>query len=304
MKKAVLIFVVFILCVSAIFAGCFRGKPVNKEIPKFQMNKQNAKAAILSDAPEASPIRSSIPPSKSSAEKSPSAPTLEQELLSKNMAPVKNAIPTRVPILIYHSISDIPIGLRQLSVSEKDFEKQIRYIKEQGYTPIFFSELKDFKTFKKPVIITFDDGYEDNYSKAYTVLKKYSCKATIFLIANTIDKPGYLSKKEIAEMKGLVSFQSHTLSHHELDKVSNTRLEKELVQSREIISAITEEPVYVLSYPCGAFNGRVLKAAERCYDYAVSTKYGYYKADSGRFNIHRIQILRSFSPSDFASAIR
>lgn len=269
------------------------------------MNRQSEKAALSSNAPGASPIRSSISsPSKPSAEKSPSASTLEQELLSENKAPDKNGTPTRVPILIYHSISDIPIGLKQLSVSAKDFEKQIRYIKEQGYTPIFFSELKDFKIFRKPIIITFDDGYKDNFSKAYPILKEYSCKATIFLIANTINKPGYLSENEIAEMKRLVSFQSHTLSHPELDKVSNMRLEKELMQSKEIISAITKEPVYVLSYPCGAFNGRVLKAAERYYDYAVSTKYGYYKADSGRFNIHRIQILRSFSPSDFASAIR
>lgn len=298
MKKAVLIFVVLILCISAFFSGCTQGKPVSKEMPKFQMNKQNEKA-VLSSPPGASPIRFSIPPSsKYSEEKLSSEPTLGQKLLTENKMPDKNAVPTRVPILIYHSISDIPIGLKQLSVCERDFEKQISYIKEQGYTPIFFSELKDFKTFRKPIIITFDDGYEDNYSKAYPILIKYNCKATIFLIANTINKPGYLSEKEIAEMEGLVSFQSHTLSHPELDKVSNKRLEKELMQSKEIISAITKEPVYVLSYPCGAFNSRVLKAAERCYDYAVSTKYGYYKTDSGHFNIHRIQIRRSFSLSN------
>jgi hypothetical protein len=80
-------------------------------------------------------------------------------------------IPSRVPILYYHSISDQPVGIRELSVATKDFEAQMRYLAKNGYTAIDFAELDHFTSFEKPVIITLDDGYADNYTNAYPVLK-------------------------------------------------------------------------------------------------------------------------------------
>lgn len=80
-----------------------------------------------------------------------------------------------------------------LTVSENRFEEQVKAMVESGYTPVFFQDLIDYvdtekQLPEKPVCITFDDGYLDNYTYAFPILKKYNCKATIFVIGSSIGK--------------------------------------------------------------------------------------------------------------------
>jgi peptidoglycan/xylan/chitin deacetylase (PgdA/CDA1 family) len=116
----------------------------------------------------------------------------------------------RVLILLYHSVNDSPIGMPDLTVTTAAFEEQMRYLSEHGYTAIDFSEIGKLPQNKKPVIITFDDGYADNYTNAYPILKKYHIRATVFLIAKAVGARGFLTQDEMKEMGDLVSFQSHT----------------------------------------------------------------------------------------------
>ena len=112
-----------------------------------------------------------------------------------------------LPILLYHSVNDTPVGLPELTVSSESFEQQMKYLSDNGYTPIYFNEIKNCAKVEKPILITFDDGYSDNFTCAYPILKKYNCKATVFMIANKIGRNGFLSKEQLQSMGILYQFK-------------------------------------------------------------------------------------------------
>ncbi len=212
-------------------------------------------------------------------------------------------IPACVPILMYHSVGDTPVGVELLSVKTTDFETQIKYLSDNGYTALSFDELKTAGNYKKPIIITFDDGYADNYENAYPILKKYNFKATIFIVSSYINSPGFLSESQIPEMMDLISFQSHTVSHKPLVEFNESDLELELSASKDKISGITHKPVFVISYPNGSYDKQVADTASKYYDYALTTKFGYYFSNSPKYKIERIAVSRSESLEDFVSML-
>ncbi|HDR6247706.1 TPA: polysaccharide deacetylase family protein [Bacillus cereus] len=184
-----------------------------------------------------------------------------------------------VPILMYHAIGEPPAGtpknMTGWYVSKEKFKEQMEYLKKHNYTFITFDELKKSKNHKKPILITFDDGYANNM-EAFKILKslkdnKFEPKATLFMIASLINQPDYLSANQLKEMSGsgIFSIQSHTVSHINLTE-PNINFQLEYGQAKRIISNITEKEVYVLSYPFGAFNQNSLKEAKHYYKYAVT----------------------------------
>ena len=151
--------------------------------------------------------------------------------------------PRAVPVLNYHQV-EVKDG-NPLTLHPEQFEAQMAYLKEEGYTTVTIDELMDAcengaALPEKPVVITFDDGYEDNYEYAYPILQKYGFKATIFLIYDLTDAyPGYLTWNEIAEMKasGLMRFESHTMTHANLSKLTaEADLRHEIADSQRLLS--------------------------------------------------------------------
>jgi len=208
-----------------------------------------------------------------------------------------------VIILAYHAVNNNIKGIEELFVKPEEFYKQIEYMSKRKYTPLHFNEVSSYWKYKKPVIITFDDGYVDNYHIAYPILKKFNFKATVFMVAGYVNKPGYLNEAQIKEMKDIISFQSHTLSHPELDKLNEEELENEFVESKAIIEEITGEPVYTIAYPYGCYNQKVADIAAKHYSYAVNTKKGVYDGLAGNYEINRICICRSNQFGDFMRLI-
>ncbi|MEL7598058.1 MAG: polysaccharide deacetylase family protein, partial [Clostridiaceae bacterium] len=109
-----------------------------------------------------------------------------------------------VPVLMYHSIGyekDNPVRL-----PVENLEKQMKYLKDNNYTTLSLDELYDYFENNKPIpeksiVLTFDDGYLDNYTKLYPVLKKYGLKGTIFVITKAIDKEkDYLLSSQLKEL--------------------------------------------------------------------------------------------------------
>lgn len=207
--------------------------------------------------------------------------------------------PINIPVLMYHSINNNAIGIDDLSVTSKLFEEQMQYLSNNGYTPIYFDQIKQASQYKKPILITFDDGYEDNYTNAYPILKNYNFNATIFMITKAIDQIGYLSKSQIQEMGDLISFQSHTVDHVKLNRFSLKKINFECAESKNTLSQITGKPVYVISYPNGCFNDGVINIASKYYSYGVTTLVGFNTSSTEKFEIRRFGISRSYDMNKF-----
>ncbi len=202
----------------------------------------------------------------------------------------------QVPILMYHYIrnaeGESELG-KNLSVSPENFDRQIKYLKDDNYQSIILSDLADpeRKTLskiyfqkQKPIVLTFDDGYEDAYIAALPVLKKHQFVGTFFLINNFIDKEGRLKNWQIEEMKAAgMEFGSHTLSHPDLTKIS-------IDEAREQISASKGEST-TFCYPAGKYNQDVINLVQEAgYKIAVTTKIGIARETSPVLELPRIRV--------------
>lgn len=211
--------------------------------------------------------------------------------------------PVFVPVLMYHSVSETPIGDPALSVRPAEFAAQMQALADGGFTPITFDELADAAKFQKPILITFDDGYRDNFTEAYPILKKHGFHATVFLISGDIGAPNFINGGDILAMSDLVSFQSHTVRHYRLPDLSEDDAALELRQSKETIEALTGKRVIALSYPEGRYNRAVRRLARKYYDCAVTTKCGYWHSGADRYSIRRLAVGRGMKPACFQALI-
>jgi peptidoglycan/xylan/chitin deacetylase (PgdA/CDA1 family) len=209
-----------------------------------------------------------------------------------------------VPILTYHCIDDNIFGVQNLFISPGVFDRQMRFLKDAGYTPIIFEQIESAKNIRKPVLITFDDGYENNYTNAYPILKKYKFRATIFLISNAIGNQHFLNKSEISKMGDLINFQDHTLNHPNLANVDKNRIGKEISQSKAALQSMVNNKIFVLAYPYGSYNMDVLGAAKKYYKYALAIDRGiFYESKGNYYELRRIMVFRETSMQSFVKAL-
>lgn len=231
---------------------------------------------------------------------------------SFSLAPAYAAIPAtlHVPILMYHYIRDYqnprdPLG-ENLSVSPSLFAQQMRYLSSHGYTPITLDTLAAIYAGKaqapaKPIVLTFDDGYEDLYTAAFPVLQRYDFHAVSFVITGFVGRPGYLSWKNIKHMQasGLVTIEAHTVHHTDLPAVSYQQALDELITSKKTLQAETGSPVNFIAYPFGATDATVESAVQKAgYVGALGTWYA--KAGAISFDMPRVRIPGGISLADFA----
>lgn len=202
-----------------------------------------------------------------------------------------------VPILMYHHIRDFndpnnPVDTN-LSTPVQRFSDQMQWLKENGYTTITLSELFSGSLPEKPIVLTFDDGYRDNYTDAYRILKDNGQKGVFFLISST-GGGGYLTQAEIREMSdGGMEMESHTVDHPDLSQLGDDALVKELVESKKTIEKVTGQSVEFLCYPSGRYSDDVIDAAKaEGYRAAVTTK-----ASSANGSVYELPRIR-MNPED------
>ena len=208
-----------------------------------------------------------------------------------------------VPVLNYHQINDTEKNA--LTVNTEQFEAQMKYLSENGYTAITPADMLDAwengtQLPEKPVIITFDDGYLDNYNHAFPVLEKYQLKATIFLISDYVNTyPNYLTWSAVQDMQqsGLIDFESHTLSHEELTKAPDLDEAKhQLTGSKQAIEWNLGKQVNFIAYPCGEYNDDIEQATKDAgYRAAFTVNYGLAEPGEDPFILDRVPIFGSNS---------
>jgi len=185
-----------------------------------------------------------------------------------------------VPIIMYHNIDEKSVS-SSLSVSPGSFKKQMCFLKNQHYNVVKLEDLADMvkknKFPLKTITITFDDGYENNYTQAYPVLKSIGLCATIFIVPALVGTDGYLTWDQIIEMSesGVISIGSHSMRHAWLPDMSDQKLDSEISGSKRAIESHVRKDIYAFSYPLGGFNknarDHVIKAG---YKIAVATNPG------------------------------
>ena len=212
-------------------------------------------------------------------------------------------IPTgwNVPVLMYHAVGDEIWGYSDLFVSTAGMEAQLQYLQENGYETIWFSDLAHIEEYEKPVILTFDDGYDDNYTVLYPLLEQYQAKATIFVIGNAMGNPHKMTREQVYELaaSGLVSIQSHTYTHGNLSAMDEAALRQEMELSNAALAAATGQIPYVLCYPEGKYSHLTMDIAKDYYSFALRMDGWTYQTGMDPYQVPRSFVSRRITVPDF-----
>ena len=175
----------------------------------------------------------------------------------------------------------------------------MKYLSDNGYHTITPEDMVDaWENGKelpdKPVIITFDDGYADNYRNAYPILKKYNLQGTIFLISDFVSTyPNYLTWTQAEEMQesGLINFESHTLSHEQLDSTSPEETWNQVDGSKKALEWHLGKEINFLAYPCGSYDEELQRMVKDAgYKGAFTVNYGLAGQQENRYLLDRVPI--------------
>lgn len=211
-----------------------------------------------------------------------------------------------VPTLMYHCVADdCWSSITELFVKPSELEKQIQWLLEEEYTPIHFEDLGRVDEIEKPILLTFDDGYLDNYTELFPILKKYNVKATVFMIMTFVGNWNYLTADQIKEMdaSGLVSFQSHTMTHEFLSTRTADQLEYELSESKRLLAELIGKESFVLCYPTGKYSEESLEATAEHYQFGLLMSGKTYETGDNPLKITRKYIARSTTLQQFIDMV-
>lgn len=214
-----------------------------------------------------------------------------------------------IPVLMYHSIKNDKNN--PLVVQPELFKSQMQYLKDNGYTTLSMSELVNFMKYnkkvpKKSVVITFDDGYEDNYINAYPILKHYNFKATIFIITDLCNQGGlYIKFPQMREMiKNGIEIGCHTLDHSKLSKLTYDEQLNNLIQSKKVIDEKLGINCRYLSYPYGKYNKATINALRKAgYEMAFTTKGKWAYKSNGIFTLNRVYVGGLLTMNEFKQRV-
>ncbi len=211
-----------------------------------------------------------------------------------------------VPILMYHRFG---YEDNSLFVTPENFERQLAYLKNNGYRVISLTELgqgiaNNRKFSRKTVVITVDDGWKDNYTYAYPVLKKFGFPAMIFLAVDRIGSdPDFLTWDEVRIMRqSSIDFGCHTKKHTYLPEVKDPdRLRDEIAGCKDVLQDKLGVRVDWYCYPTGGFTEEVkAQVREAGYTGACTTNRGFSELNKDAFELKRVKVSNSDTQKPFS----
>ncbi|MBR4949568.1 MAG: polysaccharide deacetylase family protein [Clostridia bacterium] len=202
-----------------------------------------------------------------------------------NKQVMSKAREVKLPVIMYHHMVKNEKMTGDYSISPDQFEKDLLYIKEKGYTTVSSDNILEFyynnvPLPEKPIMITFDDGYESFYSYAFPLLKKYDMKAVVSLIGNYSDLYSNIPSSEkhinyshitwdeakIMQSSGLIEFGNHTYNLHSIingrkgvikygdENFYNVGMKEDILKMQKKIEDKLGVTPYIFTYPFGARN--------------------------------------------------
>jgi len=233
----------------------------------------------------------------------------------------------RIPILLYHRLisreavragrvrDDEPIYVCYDDV----FAEQMKYLHDAGYATLSMDDYVAIRSGRaqqpeKPVVVTFDDGYESNYSLAYPALRRFAQRATIYVapepdahtrgLVEGVDR--FLSPDQMRELDSNgVAIESHTLTHCILRELPDERARFELEESKRRLSEIVGRPVRHLAIPRAGYSRRIRRLVRACgYQTVCCNNKGSSTGLTDPLALPRIVIERDTSPADFQRLLR
>ena len=199
-----------------------------------------------------------------------------------------------IPVLTYHHVGE---GPDWLYVRPADFKRQLAYLQDSGYTAISVMELAQGlsgqgKLPARPVVITFDDGYEDNYTAAFPILARQKMKGTFFVVTGKMGQPGYMNWRQAGEMiAGGMEVGSHTVHHYTLNEINLKELERELLASRLMLENNAPGAAPIFANPFGETAPAVVELLSRTgYRAACSSVVGVNRPGENLYMIRRLSV--------------
>jgi peptidoglycan/xylan/chitin deacetylase (PgdA/CDA1 family) len=177
-----------------------------------------------------------------------------------------------MPILVYHHVVPGHASgsemTRVLFVTPETFEDQLKYLKDNGYQSVSFDDLADYLQYgiplpDRPVILSFDDGWENQFTYAFPLLQKYGFTGTFYVVTEYLDRQNFMS---VAELKTMIAagmtIGCHSRSHPALTGLGSTGLQNEIAGSKAWLEQRLGVPVDTFAYPYGAYNSTVVAATK------------------------------------------
>lgn len=221
-----------------------------------------------------------------------------------------------IPIMTYHRVVVTPPGnsLVNMYVTVEELEAQIIDLKKRGFETVTFKEIANGRCVKKPVILSFDDGYEDNYQNLLPLLKKHNAHAVIYTLANrqlrnnawdmNNGEPEWPLMTD-AQVKachdsGLIEIGSHGINHQHLPQLSDHEVQQEICQSKRILEELISSEVVSFAYPYGDYSERETRfVKDSGYLFGIGTVNGPLQAAADRYRIRRITMFPQTKPLAF-----
>jgi peptidoglycan/xylan/chitin deacetylase (PgdA/CDA1 family)/glycosyltransferase involved in cell wall biosynthesis len=236
-------------------------------------------------------------------------------------ARMKKAVPDFIPVLMYHKIPDAPLATKhQIFVTLENFEKHLAYFKSHNFTPITFLDYQDFASGRRslagfprrPIILTFDDGYTDNYTNLLPLMQQYSYRGVLYLLGDfnirynqwdlaTDPTEPRADIMDRAQKQAFVAagweIGAHTMRHAKLPELPAAEALAEMQESKAALEAALHTPVISFAYPYGALTEEVKTLAQKAgFTYAVATDTGGLHLEDDRMQIFRINMFPHETP--------
>lgn len=220
-------------------------------------------------------------------------------------------------VLMYHSIGD---NKEFFTVSKDEFERQMQYLSTRKFNVIDLKRLVGLLNNKssiptKTIVITFDDGYQDNFLNAFPVLKKYNFPATIFVSTANIGKSvkarkgselkmASTAQLEIMLKSGIISVGSHSDEHKKLAGLTGEQTKHQLLSSKEKIRSMLGDDATFLAYPSGSVSDEVKRISSKHFVAALGVQKGRVLSGENLMEINRNSIDSEVTFAQFRGIVK